>query len=308
MKINSTGLCITPLAPFNFAGTATSHGWSELAPTAWDEDSQALQRTERLSTGKVVRLRITGSGTLKRPGLSVEVNHAGRLSPKDEQAVTTAVGHMFRAEEDLAEFYALCKKHAGQWTKAATDGLGRVLRSPTVFEDAVKTICTINIQWGGTKGMVNRLVNTYGEAFPGDPAQRAFPTPEAMAADSFAAFSKAARLGLRAPYVHTLARRVAAGELDLESLRTSSLPTPELRKELLTIKGVGNYAAASLLMFLGRYDELAVDTVFRAFVSQKYFGGQMPADKDAQALYAPWGRWKYLAYRFEIWQHYQTEA
>lgn len=308
MKINSTRLSLTPSAPFNFAGAATSHGWRDLAPTAWDADRQALWRTERLSTGKVVRLRLTGTGTLKRPGLEIEVSHAGRLSPKEQREIGAGVGCMFRADENLAEFYALCKKHGGQWTQAAAQGLGRVLRSPTVFEDAIKTLCTINIQWGGTKGIVSRLVNAYGEPFPGDPAHRAFPTPQAMAADSFSAFSKAARAGLRAPYLHTLAQRVAAGELDLEALRTSGRPTPELRKELLALKGVGNYAAASLLMFLGHYDELTVDTAFRAFVSQKYFGGKTPADKDAQAVYADWGRWKYLAYWFDIWRHFQAEA
>ena len=56
-------------------------------------------------------------------------------------------------------------------------------------------------------------------------------------------------------------------------------------------------------MLLGRYDELAVDTAFRRFVSRKYFGGQPPpSDAVAQAVYEDWGRWKYLAYWFDIWQ------
>jgi hypothetical protein len=70
----------------------------------------------------------------------------------------------------------------------------------------------------------------------------------------------------------------------------------------LAIKGVGSYAAATLLMLLGRYDELAMDTVFRRFVSEKYFDGEQPSDADAQTIYADWGRWKYLAYWFDIWE------
>ena len=46
---------------------------------------------------------------------------------------------------------------------------GRVLRSPTVFEDVVKTICTVNIQWGGTVSMVKRLAGVYGQAPAWDP-------------------------------------------------------------------------------------------------------------------------------------------
>jgi 3-methyladenine DNA glycosylase/8-oxoguanine DNA glycosylase len=46
----------------------------------------------------------------------------------------------------------------------------------------------------------------------------AFPTPEAIASTSFKTSAKAARAGYRSEYIHTLARRVAAGELDLEAL------------------------------------------------------------------------------------------
>jgi len=302
--INTTHLSLTPLAPFDYQSTAQSHGWMELAPNAWDKERHALQRVERLSTGQVVLLDITSTGSVEQPEMAIEVHHAGELSPKDRREVTAAVGRIFRADEELSEFYALCRERGGPWLKL-TAGLGRVLRSPTVFEDAVKTICTINIQWGGTKGMVKRLVNAFGEQYPGDPALRAFPTPETMAAATPEAFAVAARLGFRTPYVHTLAQRIASGELDLEALRNPALPTLELKKRLLSIKGVGNYAAATLLMLLGRYDELAVDTAFRQFVGHKYFQGQYPSDKEAQALYADWGRWKYLAYWFDIWQSFR---
>jgi len=299
-----THLSLTPLAPFDYDATAQSHGWMELLPNAWDKARKALQRVERLSTGQVVLLEISGAGSVERPELAVDVHHAGELSAGEREEALAAVGRIFRADEDLAEFYALCRERGGQWLKL-TAGLGRVLRSPTVFEDTLKTICTINIQWGGTKGMVKRLVGAFGAPYPGDPARRAFPTPEALAAATPEAFAEVARLGFRAPYVYALAQRIAAGELDLEALRDPAIPTLELKKRLLSIKGVGNYAAATLLMLLGRYDELAVDTAFRQFVSRKYFQGQYPSDQEAQALYAEWGKWKYLAYWFDIWQSFR---
>jgi 3-methyladenine DNA glycosylase/8-oxoguanine DNA glycosylase len=302
----SSYLSVTPLSPFNFEFTATSHGWVSLAPNDWDEERHAIQRIERLSTGQVVLLNITGTPSIKRPEISVEVSHAGKLSQKERREITTAVGRMFRADEDLVEFYALCKKRGKHWTKL-TAGLGRLLRSPTVFEDVVKTICTTNIQWGGTNGIVKRLVSTYGEPYPADPAWRAFPTPGAIASISFKTFAEAVRAGYRSEYIHTLARRVVAGELDLEALRDSDIPTPDLKKGLLAIKGVGHYAAATLLMLLGRYDELGVDTIFREFVTKTCFEGQRPSNKEAQAVYENWGKWKYLAYWFDIWQYYNEK-
>jgi 3-methyladenine DNA glycosylase/8-oxoguanine DNA glycosylase len=167
---------------------------------------------------------------------------------------------------------------AGRWEKL-TLGLGRLLRSPTVFEDVVRTILTTNVQWGGTKRMVSEVVNQFGDAYPANPELHAFPLPEAIAGVPAEEFSQRVRLGYRAPYIHELARRVADGEIDLESLKNTVMPTPDLKKHLLAIKGVGNYAAATLLMLLG-LSELAVDTVFRTFVSQKYFAGGQPASRD----------------------------
>jgi 3-methyladenine DNA glycosylase/8-oxoguanine DNA glycosylase len=150
--------------------------------------------------------------------------------------------------------------------------------------------------------MAAALAASYGEPYDKDGEIRAFPTPQAIAAASPDDFAQAVRMGYRAPYVHELAQRVAAGDLDPEKFLDASIPTPDLKKQLLAIKGVGGYAASTMLMLLGRYDELAVDTVFRQFVSQKYFKGQKVGDEEAKAIYEDWGEWKYLAYWFDIWE------
>ena len=182
-------------------------------------------------------------------------------------------------------------------------GLGRLLRSPTVFEDTVKTICTTNVQWGGTRSMVRRLVRALGD--PGPPAtdgsHRAFPTPRAIAAAGDVVL-KEAGLGYRARYVHELAERVESGELDLESLNDRRVSTEEVEGCLRGISGVGSYASATLLMLLGRYERLALDSVFRGFVTERYFAGRRPTDSEAAAVYAEWGEWKYLAYWFDLWR------
>jgi len=298
---NETTLSLTPPAPFNFAEAAYSHGWVVLAPNRWDSTRQVLQRTERLSNGTRVHLNITGSDTIETPEITIQVRHAKTLSPEERSEITTSVGHMFRCDEDLTEFYALCRKRGGHWIKI-TQGLGYLLRSPTLFEDIVKTICTTNIQWSGTKRMVEGLVQALGTPYPGDPSLRAFPTPEAIAAAPSKTFTETVHLGYRGRYIHELAAQVVAGILDLNALQDPTLSTPVLKKKLLAIKGVGNYAAATLLMLLGRYDALAIDTVFRDFVSKKYFEDRIPSEEEARSIYASWGKWQYLAYWFDLWQ------
>ena len=247
--MEKTCLTITPVAPYDFGYTAYSHGWIALAPNSWDKERQIVQRVQRLSTGRVVLLSIAGGGSTNRPRIEIEVVHRGALSAQERTEISHAVGHIFRAQEDLSDFYALCQRRSGAWCRVAA-GLGHLMRSPRVFEDVVKTICTTNIQWGGTKRMVAELVSTYGDPYPGDPTLRAFPTAQAIASVPLETFCASVNLGYRGPYVHGLAVRVASGELYLESLLDSSLCTSDVKKELLSIKGVGNYAATNLLMLL----------------------------------------------------------
>ena len=296
-------LSVAAPPPFAFAATVTAHGWCVLAPNAWDAAAGDYRSVERLSTGQVVHLRMAGSGTAERPAVAVRILYAGALGEAERAEILAGVRRSFRLDEDLAPLYALCRARGAPWTEM-TAGLGRVLCSPTVWEDLVKTICTTNVQWGGTVGMVRRLVEAYGEPLAGNPALRAFPTPQAVAAADPGAFAATARMGYRAPYVHDLARQVVSGDLDPEALADPDLPTPALRKRLLKIKGVGPYAAATLLMLLGHYDELPLDTVFRTMVRERYFGGAEVTDREAKAVYADWGEWKYLAYWFDVSRAY----
>lgn len=311
-RMTTTDLTVLAPEAFSFAGTVHSHGWAVLAPHAWDPDAPVLERVHRLPTGRVVLLGLrprSGSGP---PAVAVAIRQVGALEPHEEASIRGNVRRMLRLDEDLSDFHRACRRRGGRWARVAEDGLGRLLRSPTVFEDVVKTICTTNVQWAGTKRMVAGLVEVCGAAAPeavAPPAgrRRAFPTPEAVAAVDAGTLREEAGLGYRAPYVHELARRVASGDLELEALADSELPTRELERELRDIRGVGPYAAATLLMLLGRYDVLAVDSVFRSFVADRYFGGETPDDDEARAVYRDWGRWRFLAYWYDLWQGTEEE-
>src|SRR4029077_17517920 len=82
-------------------------------------------------------------------------------------------------------------------------GAGRMLRTPTVFEAAVKTICTTNVAWSATVRMVNALVDNLGK--PAATGARTFPTAEAMASVPESFYRETVRTGYRSAYVHALA-------------------------------------------------------------------------------------------------------
>jgi len=283
--------------PFSLSAVVESHGWVQLPPWTWDPDAGLLTRVERLSTGRVVALRIEAAP--ERSGVRVEA--VDGLSETEGCEVVDKVGWMLQLDQDLSAFYALVHDEP-RLAHVPEAAKGRILRSPTLFEDTVKTILTTNVQWSGTIRMVRALVDRFGAPLHDDLARRAFPTPERLAAADEASL-RASGLGYRAPYVLDLARSLAAGDRDLEGLREADLSSEDLRRELLSIKGVGDYAAASLLMLLGRYDAVPVDSWARTLVSREWHDGEPVGRAEVEAAFQDWGTWKGLAYWFWDWRH-----
>ncbi len=280
--------------PYSFDAVVQSHGWVQLSPFSWNQDDRTMQYVDRLASGRVVSLLVRDA-----PG-GAQVSVQDALDPTESAEVVEKVTWMLALAQDLSAFYTRVRSEP-RLQQVETQARGRLLRSSTLFEDVVKTILTTNTTWSGTKRMVAALVQLYGEPLPDNPERRAFPTPAALAAADVDALKTAARLGYRAPYILELAQNVAAGALDLEPLKATDMPTAQLRQELLKIKGIGGYAAASLLMLLGRYDYLPVDSWAFKLVSSEWHDGAPIGLAEVEAAFAGWGEWKGLAYWFWEW-------
>jgi 3-methyladenine DNA glycosylase/8-oxoguanine DNA glycosylase len=289
---------LTVKQPYDFAQSVKDHGWIELAPVRWLEESQRLEWVERLSNGRVVLVQVAAAEIDEAVELTLRIEEAQALVESEIEEIVAKLRWMLRLDEEFGPFYKLAEGERSFWP-AVKAGRGRLLRSPTLFEDVVKTICTTNTTWRQTINMVERLVALLGETYSPDPELHAFPTAEQIAAADQELLRQEVRLGYRSAYISQLAQEVVSGVRDLESLKDSSLPRDALKKELKSVKGVGEYAANTLLMLLGYYGELALDSEMRSFVSQHYFHGQSATDKEILSIYERWGDWKYLAYWFD---------
>lgn len=281
--------------PFNFTSVVNSHGWLQLAPFSYDENTNVLGYILQLSNERVVELTL-------RDGLDCVIVETDKLDKKERGEVVDKVDWMFGLDMEFARFYSASRGEP-KLKRVKQRSLGRVLRSPTVFEDVLKTILTTNTLWGATKNMTRKLVDHYGASLEGEPEKRAFPNPASIAASSPEVLKEAVRVGYRAPAIHQLATRVATGQLDLESLKTSTIPTLELRKQLLTINGVGPYAAANLLMILGRHDFIPIDSYALKMVSHEWYEGEPITAKEVEKRFEKWGEFKGLAFWFWDWKY-----
>ncbi len=279
-----TEFTIATSANFDLETAALGHGWYDLAPFAWDADEKTLSYVFRSENGRNV-----SAGRISQNGrrLTVELDRSSVGREKAERDV----GHILRLGDELSSFYQIAGKVTGtEWV--ARRGAGRLLRSASVFEDMVKTLCTTNCSWSLTRKMVENLVEKLG-----DPAGRglnAFPTAAAMASVDEAFYRNEIKAGYRSPFFVELAGRVARGEIEPESFLTSDLPTPDLKKQIKNIKGFGDYAADNLLKLLGRNDGLALDSWLRSRFYQKHNKGKVCPDKKIIKHYAKFKEWQGL--------------
>jgi 3-methyladenine DNA glycosylase/8-oxoguanine DNA glycosylase len=288
-------LTIKTPSNFSFHRTVLSHGWCELLPFELDRTNWILTRVFDIDRTKPITAKLS----LGKGGIRVVTSRA--VGKRDQEKIMRDARHILRLDDDLGGFYTLMSADA-EFGWIAKEGAGRLLRSPTVFEDLVKMICTTNCSWALTEKMVTGLVNELGRS--SDDGRQSFPDAPAMAEPSVAFYRDKIRAGYRAPYLKELAQRVASRELDVESWLTSEAPLPELIKEMKSVKGVGNYAAENVLKLLGRYDGLAIDSWTRAQFNKMRNQGRPATDKKILRFYARFDSWRGLALWCDVTRHW----
>jgi N-glycosylase/DNA lyase len=265
--------------PVDFLRTITSHGVADLPPNDIDLEAGTLTTalslprgatTVRLSAGRKGFARVDGTGP--------------------STGAVEAVRHMLRLDADLSAFYATAATDPElSWAAA---GAGRMLRSPTVFEDVVKTICTTNCAWSATVRMSTALVDHLGPEAPD--GRRAFPTPAAMAEAGEAFYRDVVRAGYRGAYLRSLAASVAEGSLDLEALSDPEVSDEEVAERLVSLPGCGPYATAHIMMLLGRYSRLVLDSWTRPTYAR--LRGRKAADRTIERRFRAYRDYAGLAF------------
>lgn len=275
-------ICELPLRgaggePISFARTVYSHGCAQLPPATLQENPLVYRR--RFRSGS----RIIDVALRERSG-SLLAETSQRVRSRDASRIEKAISRMFRLHDDLSGFYtAIASDPSLGW---AAVGAGRILASPSVFEDVIKTICTTNCTWSATERMSAALAELGGGAFP-EPVELA-QTPDRW-------YRAIAKMGYRGAYVQSIARDVAEGALDLEALMRNGLPDADVEQRLLALPGIGPYGAAHVMQLLGRHRRLVLDSWTRP----KYrhvTGKRRAADSTIRRSFARYGAYAGLAF------------
>ena len=146
----------------------------------------------------------------------------------------------------------------------------RILRQD-VTEAFLSFIVSQNNNIPRIKSIIEKLCARFGEknVFKGE-SYYAFPTVAALAAAKEEDLVSVG-LGYRVGYIKSAAISLLNGEIDLEKIR--NLPSDELRKRLLAIKGVGNKVADCVLLFgFNKGDVFPVDTWIEKLYKEDFSG------------------------------------
>ncbi len=299
-------LQLAPPADYDLARDVCSYGYFLLAPNHWDHESRVLWRVFALADGPVLaeiaqpkgaggKLRVRTSRSLLREGKDELVGQVTRMLRLDESA------------EMLAAFHRLDPR----FKKC---GRGRLFRSPTLFEDVIKTVTSCNVQWPGTITMNQRLCEVVGAKVRlGGVTAHAFPSAKQLAKVSAGTLRGRCRVGYRDKRIVELARLfsmpVKRGGIDQAMLQDPATSDDVLFRTLVDLPGIGPYAAANIMQLLGRYGRLPLDTESvrhgRTMLGLK--GSSAQVMKKVHAHFAPMGDQAFRSYWFEMWTFYESK-
>ncbi len=283
---------------YNYWLTVRSSGWSGLAPFTIDKERRILSRVQKLTSGKIVHVTIVEK---RRGTLTISTKSKEELDAADVEELENVVETCLTLNEDLSPFYALLEEYP-EFRWVVDIGAGHSVRSPTVFEDVVKTISSTNCSWALTKAITRRLCEKLGEGFQG--MLFTFPTAQQVASKNEDFIRREIRAGYRSPYLVELARKIVDGDLDVEARKGSPLDSVSLKREVMGIKGVGSYAADNILKLLGRYDFLALDSWGRKRFSLIHKEGDVASDREIEDFYTSFGKWKGLVFSLDMTKEY----
>lgn len=298
-----TRLTITPPRDFDLARDVCSYGYFVLAPNHWDVSSQVLTRPLMLHEGpatcQIRELRQRArQGGVRRQSPSLRASFDRRLSRYEQSQARAMIARMLRLDEDESHSRAFHKADP-RWKKS---GRARLFRSPTLFEDVIKTVTSCNVAWPSTVNMNRQLVRHLG-------VMGTFPVPARVARARPGTLRGRCRVGYRDQRIIDLAKRFHRAEIDEAWLEAPSTPDDEVFAFLKTLPGIGPYAAGNIMMLLGRYSRLAIDTetVRHGKAALGYTGTERQITRKLERHYEPFGPFKFKSYWFELWTFYEEK-
>ncbi|TVQ60835.1 MAG: hypothetical protein EA378_10445 [Phycisphaerales bacterium] len=300
-----TRLRLATPTDYELARDVCSYGYFVLWPNFWDVRRRTLTRPLELADGPATCVIGQSGGT----GAELRVVFDRALTRGEQGEARRQITRMLRLDEDAEHVRAF---HAAdpRWAKS---GRGRLFRSPTMFEDVIKTVTSCNVAWPSTVRMNRRLCEVLGRASSRD-APPGFPSVQRVARTKPGTLRARCGVGYRDQRIVELAklfrpRGQRPPEMDPAWFEDPATSDADVRTALLALPGIGPYAAANIMQLLGRYGAVPLDT--ESVRHGKTVLGLQGTDREimraVDAHFAPFGPHVFRSYWFELWAFYESK-
>lgn len=267
---------ITTASDISLPMTVQSHGWVALDPWRWDAGEGVLSRTDLLD--RPTSIAVTQSGPR-----AVQVRYDCERDEGSVLAIESIARRWLSLGWDPAPAVEAARAVDPAVADAVARGAGRFLRGSTFYEDYLKTACTVQITWEGTKRMTTRLVQEIGGGF--------VPTPVQVVDAGERVLRQQAGVGFRAKGILLSTERLLEGGFMDE--RGGAVEDALTYDVLIQLHGVGPYAASHLRVLLHDFSRVPIDSEVAAYFRERH--GIDPASIDR--FLDAWGKYKFLGYR-----------
>jgi len=231
----------------------------------------------------------------------IAIIHTSNQSPAIQEVVRTYIEDWFDLKADLKTFYEiaqqdpvlhqLCQKYHGL----------RMVGMPNLFESLVWSVIGQQINLNFAYALKQRLVHTFGKSiiYEGETFY-ALPTPETLAKLTIEDFQPHQFSRGKAQYIINISKAFAEGSLSQKTL--ALLSYDEIKQQLVSIKGVGNWTANySMMKSLKSYDAFPIEDVgLHNAVKNQYGLGGKPTIAELHQMAVHWAGWRGYA-TFYFW-------
>lgn len=265
------------------------HGWVELSPFDFCEESQTLSfavfvneipvDVEIKEVQKKLEINLFSFDVLSRDSLSI---------------LKLKIRNMLNLDFKVDPLLKKAVKFGDEYENLVKKGWNRLLKSSSLFEDFSKTLFTTNCSWALTKKISSSLCC---EKFSKRTIKGNFPFPEpasliGFSEDDFKSFTP---MGYRTGAFKEIIN-IFHGNKGVDLKKLTSLEAHEF---ITSIKGFGDYCACHIMVLNDFYDRIPTDSVVANYMKKYHGVEKKELKKFIEKHYKEWGDHLWWGFRLE---------
>lgn len=289
---------LKPLAPYDFQKALDFLG--DFTPTRYEQSVKPGSLAKALSfNGQVVGFELKNAGTVEAPALDYTLFSAKPLSDKIKKLALQKAAFFLSLDDDLIPFYTIGRKDPF-FAPAIEQIYGyHQVKFITPFENAVWAVIHQRNHITVSRRMKQDLVKYFDRKIEWEGQTLwAFPEPAQVAVADFAIMNELIRNERKTESVMSAAQVFSTVDEDF----LYHAPYEEVKKWLLTIRGVGEWSSTFILLrALGRMERLPIGDKGLIEGFREFYGPDLD-QQDLLTFAQDYGAWQ------GYWAHYLRVA